>query len=647
MSAIFGIYYLDGKPVESRLLDAMSKTLAHRGSDSSGIWTEGSVGLGHRMLWTTPESLTEKLPKSILDGDLVITADARIDNREALFAELAISSDRSRYISDSEIILLAYEKWGEGCTSKLLGDFAFAIWDKRRHHVFCVRDHFGVKPLYYYSSENIFVFASEIKALWCVKGIPKKVNELKVSDHLEGCFDDVTSTFYKGICKLPARNQMIVSRQSKRTETYWDFDSTRETRFKSNKEYSERFIEIFAEAVRCRTRSAFTVGSMLSGGLDSTSIACMARTFAPNGENESVPTFSAVFNTVKESDEQPFINAALSQGGLDPHFLHADQVSPLADWERVLWHQDDVLYSFNLYLNWGIYKLAEKRGVRVMLDGYDGDTAVSHGTVRLDELAIQRRWLTLAKEIARYAKSVDRKPYQLMWAYFNIYRVRPLIKTTPPLRYLQQKGKGVMRRTWPKRPPTASALTLDDILNPQFVERNDLEGRRQTYKNIRGKRPNVEKEHHLYQLNWGVMQYILEVLDKSAAAFGIELRYPFWDRRLIEFCLSLPADQKLQNGWTRFILRNSMSGVLPKAVQWRGGKSNLGHAFRHGFLDYESQTIEHALGDEQGRLSQFIDVRKLRESFLTFKSGIVPTDEELMLIWKTTTLALWLENADF
>jgi asparagine synthase (glutamine-hydrolysing) len=149
MSAIFGIYHLDGKPVAQDNVERMSEVLAHRGPDGSKIWLYENLGLGHRMLWTTPESLREILPLATADGNLVITADARIDNRDELIRLLGLQNHQADTISDSELILTSYQKWGEQCPEKLLGDFAFAIWDARRQSFFCARDRFGVKPFYY------------------------------------------------------------------------------------------------------------------------------------------------------------------------------------------------------------------------------------------------------------------------------------------------------------------------------------------------------------------------------------------------------------------------------------------------------------------------------------------------------------------
>jgi asparagine synthase (glutamine-hydrolysing) len=204
MSGIAGIYFLDGRSVDNVDLERMVARLAHRGPDGKGVWSEGCVGMGLGMLWTTPESLHEKLPLMNQRGDLVITADARIDNRAELIAKLNLTDSPPGDITDSELILASYERWGERCTDKLLGDFSFAIWDGREHALFCARDHFGVKPFYYYYlSERIFAFASEIKALLCLKEVPRQLNEVRVADYLVSMFDDKAITFYQDILRLP------------------------------------------------------------------------------------------------------------------------------------------------------------------------------------------------------------------------------------------------------------------------------------------------------------------------------------------------------------------------------------------------------------------------------------------------------------
>jgi asparagine synthase (glutamine-hydrolysing) len=184
MSAIAGVYLLDGSSVDQIDLKRMNNSLSHRGPDGSGLWCEGPVGLSHQMLWTTTESLHEKLP---LDVDkLVITSDSRIDNRDELLPALGLSEE----VSDSYVIQKAYSEWGQNCIDKLLGDFAFAIWDKAKGELFCARDHMGMRPFYYYHKPGeIFAFATEIKALFAW-GVPRTINEVAIGDYLLALAED-------------------------------------------------------------------------------------------------------------------------------------------------------------------------------------------------------------------------------------------------------------------------------------------------------------------------------------------------------------------------------------------------------------------------------------------------------------------------
>ena len=156
MSAIAGLMHLDRHPVDIGHLQKMIHTLAHRGPDGTDLWCDGQIGLGHCLLQTTPESLSEKLPLSNPSQTLVLTADARIDNRTDLIQQLSL--DTPENITDSDLILATYEQWGDACPEYLIGDFAFAIWDATHQHLFCARDHFGVKPFFYYGSGQLFCF---------------------------------------------------------------------------------------------------------------------------------------------------------------------------------------------------------------------------------------------------------------------------------------------------------------------------------------------------------------------------------------------------------------------------------------------------------------------------------------------------------
>ncbi|KPL12123.1 asparagine synthase [candidate division BRC1 bacterium SM23_51] len=622
MSAIVGIYCPDGRPVDRSDLDRMVESLAHRGPDAAGAWNEGPVGLGNTLLWTTPESRREKMPTADGSGQLVLTADARIDNRRDLMASLGIAPHEQ--ITDGGLILRAYEKWGDRCPEQLLGDFAFAIWDGRKKALFCARDHLGIKPFYYYfRADRTFAFASEIKALLCLDEVPRRLNDVKVADYLVPIFEDKASTFYLDILRLPPGHRMTVGREGLSMQSYWSLDASREVRLGSDEEYAEAFRDLFAEAVRCRLRSAFPLGAMLSGGLDSSAVACMARALLAEGDNRRIHTFSAIFDDVPECDERPYIDAVLEQGGFDPHYVHADRISPLANLDRVFWHQDEPFYAPNLFIHWGLYTSVHQQNVRVVLDGLDGDTTVSHAIPYVGELARRGRWIALAREIRGLAKNFEISPYRVFWNR----AVKPLIP-------------GPARQVWRMlRGRTRIVPLKNSTINPRFAERIGLEARARAMLADQDGPPRSAKADHHRRLATGLLPFALEVADRAAAAFSLEARYPFFDRRLIEFCLALPTDQKMHGGWTRVVMRRALAGVYPEKIRWRGGKSNLSPNFTRALLVHARPVVDEVIESEPSVLEQYVDLPALREVYRQFVSR--GAEEHAMMIWKATTLALW------
>ena len=631
MSGIAGIYFLNGRTVEVVDLNRMMGILAHRGADASGLWRKGSVGLTHRMLWTTPESLNEKLPLENKRGDLVLTADARLDNRNELLSLLEVEGKENGQVTDSQLILAAYEKWGEECPKHLLGDFAFVIWDARKQIVFCCRDHFGVKSFYYYQSENLFVFASEIKALFCLSEVPKRLNEIMVGDYLVGNFEDRAITFYQDILRLPAAHFMTVGGNKTSIQSYWSLDSFREIRLKSDNEYAENFLELFTEAVRCRLRSAYPVGSLLSGGLDSSSIACVARDLLRQKGGGDLHTFSAVYDEVPECDERPYIHSVLAQGGFEPHYAHPDRFSPLADLDKIFYHQDEAFLVPNLpSMFWnGLYKAAAKKNVRVLLEGVDGDTTVSHGFAYLTELVRACRWKDIHVELCGISKHAHKSAYNM----FREYGISPFVPVLIRSAWRRFQGRNSL-----------SIESLNATICPDFVNRICLKERIKATQASFLEPAKTAREHHCRGLSSGFNQYALEVLTKAAAAFFIEPRYPFYDKRLVEFCLALPPEQKLSKGWTRIILRRAMNNVLPEKVQWRNGKANLRPNFVSGLLT-ERNRLKKMIDESDRKIYNYTNINMLRNFYHSFVSG-KGAPRYVWAVYQAVFLELWFNQAN-
>lgn len=625
MSAIVGIYFLDGRPVERTDLERMVQSVVYLGQDGVGLWSEGPVGLGHRMFWTTPESLHEKLPLVNETGDLVLTADARIDNREELISALGVTVRPHEMISDSALILGAYEKWGERSQEKLLGDFAFAIWDRRKQVLFCARDHFGIKPFYYYRSGRVFVFGSEIKTLWCLSEVPRRLNEVRIGDYLASLLEDQAITFYQDVFRLPAAHSITVSPYERPPMRYWSLDPSREVRLASNEAYAEALRERFSEAVRCRLRSAFPVGSMLSGGLDSSSIVCTARHLLQENGGGRLHTFSAVFDTLPQCDERPFINAVLDQGGLEPHFVHADQLNPLAGLDDAFWHADQLFLGPNAFMHLGLFHAAQAQGVRVLLDGFDGDSTVSHGVAYLTELAGTGRWGALATEVSALSKKVNIPSWKILKVC-----LRPLVP---------EPAAKVLRRLRRVDPSPWNA-----IINPDFARRINLQERIDAQQRYVSQPMRTSRADHWRRLRSAALTYAVETIGRTAAGFSLQHTFPFFDKQLAEFCLALPPEQKLNRGWTRVVMRRAMANLLPEKVQWRGGKADLSPMLIFGLLRFNRGWLEEVICENPQVIEKYMNISALREVYRRYVSR--STEIDTVILWKATALALWLRRTD-
>lgn len=608
MSALFGILSIDHRPVQRTVLERMSELLAHRGSDGQGIWSDGQIGLGHRMLWTTPESLLERLPLGNSNAEFVITANARIDNRDELIKLLGLTNSSAAVATDSQIVLSSYQKWGEACTEKLIGDFVFAIWDARKQTLFCARDPLGIKHFYYYHEPGrFFAFASEIKALFALPEVPRQLNEATIANHLLPTHEDKVSTLYQNIKRLPANHCLSVNREQLRLRKGWAPDLTRELNLKSDKEYAEAFKEVFTESVRCRLRSAYPVGSMLSGGLDSSSISCVAGNVLAQAGRDPVHTFSAVWPSIAhvnpKIDERRFMNAVVAAGEFNHHEVRVDHVSPLVDSEKIHWHQDGPISAPNMYMDWSIFKAAQQNGVRVLLGGTDGDTTVSYGYEDLEDFVRRGWWVKLIKETIALSKNMPRSRRnfrKLVWdSAFS-----PLVPEFAKQGWRLLHGQ-------PRREAHEDVLPpycRNRPINPDFASRIKLKEKYWELQNASFPSHTTAKEGHWQAISCGMWSYVLETYEKAGAAVSLDLRYPFFDRRLVEFCLSLPPGQRLNGGWTRSILRRAMSGVLPTEVQWRTSKGNLSPGVNLQLLQYERETLEDVVIDHPELIREYVDL---------------------------------------
>jgi asparagine synthase (glutamine-hydrolysing) len=410
-----------------------------------------------------------------------------------------------------------------------------------------------------------------------------------------------------------------------------------ETRFNSDGEYVEAFRSIFDEAVRTRLRTTHKVGSLLSGGLDSSSISAVAGRLLAKSNRGSLATFSGVFDAVPRTNERHFIEAAVMKGGFEPSYLAVDRCDPFFVPPEVERTQAEAQIAPNMFLTWGMYDMARKSQVRVLLDGFDGDTTISHGIGYLSELARTNHWLKLTKLVPAVVPHSEQSAAGIWWEY--IWRDGLLPKI--PARAVQAcQGAARRLRSW--RPAGRPGSVCACMLDPAFVERVGLREYRSSLRTISQRPPQTEKEFHYRKLMWAVIPFALELMNHGAASFGIEVRFPFWDRRLVEFCLGLPPDLKIRDGYTRWILRQAMEDDLPRKIQWRPGKSNLAFAFRHCLFNHGRPVLNHALETAKQRLRPYLCANHFE--FTKRRIDDNANDMEIMYLWRVAKVALWMER---
>ena len=660
MSAVAGIVYFDGPVVTGTYIGGMIDSLAHRGGDARGVWSDGLAALGHRGRRTTHEARYESQPEVHAAAPLVLVADVRIDHREELAAALGLSDVAIR--GDADLLLAAYERWGSECVRRIDGDFAFAVWNRAERSLFLARDRMGVKPLYYVRTSRFFAFASEIKALFTVPGVSDEIDPQMVGLFLVGDPGGRERTMYRSIRRLPAASLMRVDARAATIATYWALADAPDVRYGRDDEYVADFRSRFEHAVRCRMRSAGAVGSTLSGGLDSSSVTCVARDIARREGHAPVRTFSLIFpelaaRDLRSIDEREYIDAVVREGGIEAHHVRGDRLSPMMELSSALWHLDEPFFAPNLYLHRGMYGAAEDAGVRVLLDGFDGDSAVGHGFGRLNGLLRAGQWDAFEAEVRGFASHRGSSPdailphYGLPWLA-ELARKGRMVAWARAAREIVRRF-GVSRReilgTYGMRAMLRRDRDLRSWSDGEMLLRAELrpvlnEWRRTETLEARRELPHGDREVHLEGIGQPGYQLTLELADKSAAAFGIEPRYPFFDRKLMELCVGVPDDQKLSQGWSRWLQRRAMEGVLPAAIQWRGTKGNLSPNFFAGFRAADAAVVD---GIDLAPSAGYLDLDELRTRRQADRErSASERSSPTFVLFRAFVLAAWLERRE-
>jgi len=655
MSAFVGLLHLDGRPCQNDVVSAMLERLKHR-ADPAGwsarrVRCEGPIGFGSAPLASTPQARFEReFPDEACtlarDGRVLwISGHIRLDNRFEIASACRLSSSDAERWNDGRLVLEAYALWGEETPRHLRGDFAFGVWDKARRRLFLARDRFGTRPFYFAHRPNgWFAFANEIKALWAVPGLLPRVEEVEAVAYLLAQTNSKERTFYQDVHRLAPASQMTLdldSPNSLRATRYWALDSGVESSFGSDEETALALRETFFESVKERTRSEGDFSLFLSGGLDSSSIAATAPRVAP--QKLPVRALSTVYPDFPQCDESRFIedNLAFSKGALFKEWLVGDDLSALRGIERVLWHLDGPPPGPNTCSTWAQYALLQSAGSRVVLDGHGGDEVVWMGYERVQELLRAGETLTAWRELRFLRRHGVIE--EAIWPIVRPFVLRRARSTRGVGRLLSLSARFSPHNS-PAPTPKEDPLTAPMLAMLRPAAR-DLLG-------VPLSLPiaTTVREEHAQTLDGALQSLALEGLDAMAGAHAVEVRMPFWEQNMVELCLSLPSDQKMRDGFNRYVMRRAMEEFLPPSVRWRTGKTNFAPQLVQGLRRIEGARIEAILARWQSdgcALEQWIDMARLGELWQGFQLDSAPDNAAIQAftLWRSLVLGLWLEGA--
>lgn len=609
MCGIAGLYSLTNTPVQQDAMQAMVTCLRHRGPDDEGLYFDRRLGLGHNRLSIIDLSPLGHQPMTNEDGTVLLIFNGEIYNYIELIPELKARGHRFRSHSDSEVIIHAYEEYGTDCLQRFNGMWAFAIWDSKKQLLFCARDQYGIKPLYYAQSHETLLFASEIKALLTYPGIKRVPNNLMVYDYLTYGFHDHTEqTFFQGIFQLEPAHYLTAQNGSYSVRKYWEFTPRNNSPIQSNASYAEEFREFFTQSVKIRLRSDVPVGTCLSGGLDSNSIVGMANTLQPL--STAFHAFTAGFSDTR-FDERRYIADTLKKIPLQHHVVMPDASLLLAELDNLIRVQDEPFISTSIFAQYEVMKLAHAYRLKVLLDGQGADELLGGYP---DYLTVYAATLLRHFALPKLYRNLAASGMHMMGGMPNfLFHFLPNL-VTQPVALLLRTHPAYLKKSFAKKyahlPEMCKFSGQDDATNYLYTSffKHGLRG-------------------------------LLRYEDRNSMAFSIETRLPFLDQNLVDFALRLPMDQKIHNGVLKFVQRNALKDVIPESILTRKDKM--------GFVTPESLWLRKELRDTvmQGLGSGYLeglgyaDTHSSVQLFRDFLSGKHQIHHSI--IWRLFNLQRW------
>lgn len=626
MCAIAGILNLNGAPVAASTVRRMTDVMAYRGPDDHGVYTDKNIGLGHRRLAIIDLSHDGHQPMTNEDGTIWLVFNGEIYNYLELVPILQKRGHRFRSRADSEVIIHGYEEWGEDCVTRFNGMWGFALWDSKRRKLFLSRDRFGVKPLYYAMPAGTFVFASEIKAILPEVPEARRPNHPYLYHFLAtGALDDGEETFFQGVRQLPPAHSLVIDADGHRLIRYWRYDPEVARKTYDYAHSEATFRELLGNAVQLRLRSDVPVGTCLSGGLDSSAIVALASRFL----DHPIKTFSCLYED-QDCNEQFYVEALNRHAKTDPYPIRPSGDDFFDVLPRIVWHQDEPTAGPGLYSQWHVMKEAHGR-VKVLLDGQGGDELLggyfsyfpAYLGILLQKFLASRRPADLMAFIRSYRQISRLAP--------NTFLRTSLANALPGrVKAGLARAAGLARRLGVK----SRAAAAPPILHPDFVASvRGQEIRREPTDRFEDDL-NTVLYHHLTRQS---IPALLHYEDRNSMAFSIEARTPFLDYRLVEFCLGLPYDLKIQGGTTKYILRKALQQDLPREIVERTDKKGYPTPVARWFREGQREKTREILYSREMERRKVFNADGVRQHFERHCRGEIDASWEIYR-WLTTEL---------
>lgn len=540
MCGIAGLVYKNKTLVKEETLKKMTDKMSHRGPDAEGFFAHENLGLGHRRLSVIDTSNSANQPFHMEDQHVLVFNGA-IYNYIELKEELIKRGYTFKTHSDTEVLIKAYDCWGEDCVKKFNGMWAFAIFDVKKNKLFCSRDRFGIKPFYYFSDKDKFIFASEIKPILEVE----KINQVNLQVLLQfiavNLTEQTNETFFQGINKLQASHNLIYDLTDNTYYIYRYYDI--EFNEKISKLTLEDSVRLFDKelerSVKIRLRSDVKIGSALSGGLDSSFMALKVSKIYKKQKKEK-------FNVVSVGSKDPKNDESYYSKMVSEHLnLNQDLIYPSRKEFRekiidVIISQEEPFGGLSIYMQNFLMEEANKLNIKVLLDGQGADEILLGYSRYTAAYLRNHSFIKNLKFLLSVPGHYDISIFKgiLYYLYFSVFFVRKI-----RIIFRAKNIKSVYRKQ------------IDFTL----------------MKNLTNSYGNIFKMQRT-EIFWSQIPELLRFEDKNSMAFGVETRLPFLDYKFVETCLSINSNFKIYDGWSKYILRKNMDGILPDEVTWRKRK---------------------------------------------------------------------------